>query len=105
MQMMNLKSAILEATQAIDETTTLFYQQKNPEGYQLLDHTLGVLMQAVNLISTNKLETNGIHIDELELNTVLGNAMTAIKQSDTILLSDILKFDLEKILEKYYNRL
>lgn len=95
----------MEAMQAIEETTTLFYQQKNQEGYQLLNHTLTVLIQVVNEIFTIKQENNTIDIDEQKLNLVLGDAMVAIEQKDTILLSDLLNFDLRIILEKLSKQL
>ncbi|MHB8129441.1 MAG: hypothetical protein ACYDEX_10615 [Mobilitalea sp.] len=97
MQMINLKKIILEAIQAIDNTTILFYQQKNQEGYQSLDQTLNVLIQTTSQIINYKSEDNQIQIDEQELNTVLGNAMTAMEQGDMILLSDILIFDLKSM--------
>lgn len=103
--MINLKNAIQDALQAIEQTTTLFYQQKNSEGYQQLNQTLNLLMQAVNMIITSKINGNQINIDEQKLNIVLGRAMTAIEQGDTILLSDILVFELKYMLEGCYNRL
>jgi hypothetical protein len=97
MQMINLKKTILEAIQAIDNTTILFYQQKNQEGYLSMDQTLNVLIQTTTQIINYKSEDNKIHIEEQELNTVLGNAMTAMEQGDMILLSDILVFELKSM--------
>lgn len=100
MQSNDIKKGLLEAIQTIENATTLFYQQKNKEGYQLLNETLNVLMQTVNLIFIYKSEGNQIDIEEQRLNTVLGKAMTAIEQGDTILISDILIFDLKNMFEK-----
>jgi hypothetical protein len=103
--MINLKNTIQDAVQAIEQTTTLFYQQKNSEGYQQLNQTLNSLMQAVDVIITAKVNGNHINIDEQKLNAVLGRAMTAIENEDTILLSDILVFELKCMLEDCYYRL
>jgi len=97
---MNINKDIIEAIEAIEKNTSLFYQQKDKEGYDQFDHTLGILMQTVNQLSVNKSEYNEIHIDEQTLNTILGNAMNAIESGDTILLSDILYFDLKPLLEE-----
>lgn len=94
-----IRDEIKEVIRAIDETTALFYQQKNKEGYQMLDPTLKSIMTVVNMIFTIKTEINQIQIDEQKLNTVLGNAMKAIERGDTILLSDILHFDLRNMLD------
>ncbi|MBH1942471.1 hypothetical protein I5677_16335 [Mobilitalea sibirica] len=89
----------MNSIKEIDDTTTMFYQQKNKEGYQLFNQTLNTLIQTINALNTYKLENNQINIDEQKLNSILVNAMTAMKQDDTVLLSDILVFDLKPILE------
>lgn len=101
--MTELKDAIDKAISTMEQTTALFYQQKNKEGYQLLDSALQDIMQAVSLISKIKTKTNQIQIEEQKLNNTLGNAMKAIEQGDTVLLSDILHFDLRSILIDYCN--
>jgi replicative DNA helicase len=105
MQMMNLKSEIFEVLQSIEHTTTLFYQQKNQEGYQALDRTLNSMIQSIDQIYRYQKENNKIYIEENELNTVLGKAMTAIQQGDMILLSDILIFELEHMLLQCYDNI
>ena len=90
---------INEAIMLIDKTTTLFYQQKNDEGYQLLDKTLNSLMQAVSSVLVQNSYGDQVRIDENKLNTILGNAMAAIETRDMVLLSDILIFDLKGLLK------
>ncbi|NMA73287.1 MAG: hypothetical protein GX963_03820 [Bacteroidales bacterium] len=87
---------IVEAIHEIDNNTKLFYQQKDKEGYTNLENTLALLIQTTNVILENNLD----NIDGQVLNTILINAMDAIKIGDTILLSDILYFDLKPLLER-----
>lgn len=102
---MNLKYSIEEAINAIGQTTTLFYQHKTQEGYEQFNQTLNVLMQAINLILVAKSQGISIDIDEQKLNTVLGNAMAAMEQGDTILISDILIFELKEMFEDCLDKL
>jgi hypothetical protein len=105
MQMMNLKNDIFGVLQSIEHTTTLFYQQKNQDGYQSLDQTLNSLIQSIDRIYRYQKENNKIYIDENILNTVLGKAMTSIEQGDMILLSDILIFELKLMLLQCYEKI
>lgn len=95
-----IKKSVNEALECIEQTTTLFYQQKNKEGYLSLNLTLNTLINTINLILSPELENNEIYIDEQKLNTILANAMKAIELNDTILLSDILIFELKIVLLK-----
>jgi hypothetical protein len=76
----------------------LFYQQKNKEGYESLNETLTILIQTVDLMSKAESENVNLSIDVNQINQFLGNAMRALQQKDTILLSDILTFDIKKSL-------
>lgn len=90
------KRMIIEAIREIDHNSKLFYQQKEKEGYASLENTLALLIQATNVILENNLE----HIDGQVLNTILLNAMNAMNAKDSILLSDILYFELKPLLEQ-----
>ena len=100
MDIISLKNVIMEATKAIEDNTSLFYQQKNKEAYEMLDSTLTLLIGTTNKILDLKNENKEIKIDGHEINIVLENSMKAIEVSDTILLSDILLFDLKPLLEQ-----
>jgi hypothetical protein len=100
-----LKKDIVEVIEKIEQTTGFFYQQKYQEGYQLLDNTLNSLSVLMDQISVYSSENNEIKIEEQRLNSILSEAMKALEQSDTILLSDILKYELEEILEEYMDGL
>lgn len=94
--MISNKIMFLEAISEIEENTLLFYQQKNKEGFTKLDGTLAKLIETISTIQGSNLN----NIDEKKLNEILSNAMNAIAAEDTILLSDILYFDLKPIFEK-----
>ena len=94
------KIMITDAIKSIEENTSLFYQQKNKEAYEMLDNTLELLIETSNGILASQKVKSGLYIDEQELNAILGNAMNAIENGDTILLSDILYFDLKPLLEQ-----
>ena len=100
MQMTSFKEMIIETIQSIEDNTLLFYQQK--ENYEKLESTFTMLIQTVNGILETKSKNNDIYIDEKVLNSILSNAMNAIKLRDTVLLSDILYFDLKPLLEQCY---
>ena len=99
--MVTIKNSIMEAMQQIEQTTTLFYQQKNDEGFQQLEKTLSILMQTVQQLENYKSEGNELPIDTQKLNTILFNALNVMNQKDMIMLSDILIYDLNKALEEY----
>lgn len=94
------KNTILEAIRAIEDNTLLFYQQKNKEAYEKLDNTLNLLIISINNILELKNVEKKLDIDELMINAVLESSMAAIEAGDTILLSDILFFDLKPLLEQ-----
>lgn len=95
--MEELKVVLEEALQSIEQTTDLFYQQKNDEGYQKLDNTLNILTKAVNKIFENKIAGYNLEIEENQIIQVLTEAMKAIEVKDTVLFSDILQFELKEI--------
>lgn len=97
--MENLNKQIEETLNIIEQTTTFFYQQRNQEGYQLMNNMLNTMMQTINTLYTLKAKDNQINIDEETINMILGKAMKAIEQGDLILLSDILVFEFSNILK------
>lgn len=97
--MENLNKQIEETLTIIEQTTTFFYQQRNQEGYQLMNNMLNTMMQTINTLYTLKAKDNQINIDEETINVILGKAMQAIEQGDLILLSDILVFEFSNILK------
>lgn len=95
------QNIINDAIKAIEDNTELFYQQKVKEGYEMLNNTLSLLTQTIDLIKESPIESDSLYIDEQLLNGVLSNAIKALEYGDTILFSDILYFDLIPLFEQY----
>jgi hypothetical protein len=101
--MEKLKDNINKAMRSIDKTATLFYQQKNQEGFQELDITLNTLMETINVVMTYQASQNVKLIDDQILNKVLLEAMKAIEHKDTVLIADILTYEVNEMLMQYLN--
>jgi ElaB/YqjD/DUF883 family membrane-anchored ribosome-binding protein len=97
-----MKEEIIKVLQSIDQTTELFYQQKEQEGYKNLEYTLDILIKTINemLIYKKEKSDNFKDIQENKINEILTEAMNALEQKDTILLSDILNYDLKEALKE-----
>lgn len=88
-----------EIRDLIENTATLFYQQKNELGYSQLSKTLEALVIGLNELITNIKSAEERENKEKKINLVLSEAMKAIEVNDTILLSDILLFDLADLIK------
>lgn len=84
---------------SIEETCTIFYQQKNDEGYQLLDTTIRLLTSVIEELYTLKSKGINIGINENILMIKFSEAMDALQIKDTILLSDILQFEVLELIK------
>lgn len=101
--MNNIDRIIMNTIDSIEETCVSFYQQRNDEGYLLLDNTIKLLMKVIDELYILKSKGIDVGINENELMTKLSEAMNALQIKDTILLSDIMQFevlDLIKIVQK-----
>lgn len=98
MQTNQILNSITETMHVTSLTADLFYQQKNKEGFQKLDATLNILMQTLGEIISYQTVHNQKLIEEQILNAVLSEAMAAIEKRDTILLSDLLIFEINQLL-------
>lgn len=95
-----LAAAIMEARKAVEHTADLFYQQKNSDGYMELNLTITKLMLVVDGLMHRQTMDNERLIVDQTFNSALAKAMEAIEHKDTILLADILTFDIDKELEE-----
>jgi hypothetical protein len=96
-----IEKAILE----IEQVTKLFYEQKQTEGYQQLEMTLVSIAVAIDVIYKLKNEAvlhSDIKIEEIV--PALSEAMKALEQRDSILLADILQYDIKNQLEIFYKQ-
>lgn len=98
--MNGLTGSLEKAILSIDDTTALFYQQKIEEGYKKLESTIILLSETINDIYAYELAGNQIGMEENQLVETLTEAMKAMEEKDTVLLSDILQYDLKEIFEK-----
>lgn len=103
--MLRVRNEIEGIIQSIDDTTLLFYQQKNEDGYAQLDQLLGKIMQGMNDILLLKANGHNIPLQEDQLNQVLFKAMKAMESKDTILLSDILSYEVKVLLNNVLAKL
>ena len=96
--MENIGDKIKEVINGIDKTTDLFYQNKINDGYIQLENMLFTINETVNAISNYKKNIdNNCCFDENKLNTILTEAMNALEVRDSLLLADILQYDLKEM--------
>lgn len=92
--MNNLKETLSTVIVNIEEVTDLFYKQKNNEGYTRLNSVLINMTNTVEQLFAYKLENNNVNIDENKLILTLTDAMHAMEKKDTVLLADILQYEI-----------
>lgn len=95
-----IREKLEEAITSIEQTTDFFYQNKVNEGYTQFEKTLLVLTNTINDIFEYKIQGNEIGIEESHLIEVLTEAMNAMEAKDTLLLSDILNYELKELFEQ-----
>lgn len=91
--MSNLKDWIISVVILFEEAATLFYQQKSQEAYakllQGIDE-LTIIIGKLDEIPVN----DSLNIDKNKLLNTLMEAMHALEDRDTVLIADILQYDL-----------
>ena len=91
--MNQLKDWITSVVIILEETATLFYQQKRQEAYakllQGIDE-LTIIIGKLDEIPAN----DSLNIDKDKLLNTLMEAMHALEDRDTVLIADILQYDL-----------
>ena len=83
----------------INEVTDMLYQQMNTVAFQNLNLLLNEIEKIMSKLSTLKADNPGITYEEEAVNKTLNKAMRALEHADTILLADILKYDLTEHFE------
>jgi hypothetical protein len=90
--MENILTTISGVKEEIGVITDNFYQQKNNTGYQKLIPVIDMLTKIADYL--DELPSTSELIDKKErLQNILQAAMGAMDKRDTILLADILKYD------------
>ncbi|WMJ90227.1 hypothetical protein [Anaerocolumna sp. MB42-C2] len=92
--MEDTEKIIQTAILAIEEVTVLFYQQQENLGYNKLNLTLNKIELALNEIFRLKNDNNEIQIDEQKIIGRLSDAMEALAIKDSVLLADILQYEI-----------
>ena len=97
----SIKEIIKYVIDKIEITTNLFYQQKNQEGFTQLTGIIDSLYTIINRVNELELEGKHVNIDVINMNKILTEAMNALESKDTVLLSDILNYELAEMLVDY----
>jgi len=93
-----------DVIQTIDLNTDLFYQNKINEGYSCLDKTLGKISEAIEEIIKYQ-ASSGQDIQGDKIIKILTEALKALEKKDSLLLADILQYDLKELLVEIRNEL
>lgn len=96
---METTALIDNITTQIEEVSDLFYQHKDHEGYVKLNDTIGFLLELAEQLKQLVAEQTEISLNEQEFLSVLNEALAALEEKDTVLLSDILQYDLTEQLD------
>lgn len=96
--MENIKVVINETLNDIEQVTENFYQQKQSEGYLGLVKIIDSLVRMTDYIS-NIEKTAVIAENNILIMNALQDATEALANKDSVLLADILKYDISDVLE------
>ena len=96
----DLKTILQMTSNSIEKTTAFFYQQNHSDGFLSLEQTLNLLMQSIDAIYAYKSEGKELGVDTEHLMKTLSEAMGALEEKDTILLSDILIYEVKELYDQ-----
>lgn len=102
---MNMKDQIRKVLGGIDGVVGLFYQQQEKEGYKEMQ---GLIEDVANLMDGLYIyakEEEYFNYDQVRLVEALTEAMNALEDKDTILLADILQYELSEQLKLIEQRI
>lgn len=88
-----LKDKINEVIELIQVTTDSFYQQKENNAYNTLNIMLGKLMNVMDEL--NHINED-IDFDENQFNENLRETLKALEDKDTVLVSDLLVYEVKE---------
>lgn len=101
--MEELNKQIMSSIALLENITTLFYQQKDKEGYDNLLTSIDEITNIINKLDKIEAEEGNIYSEEL-LN-VLKEAISALEERDTVQLADILQYELIGQLKEILSKL
>lgn len=100
-----MKELLLKTIEEIERVTDYFYKQHNQTGYSELDQVITDISLTIDKIFKYRSEKQTINFDEQKLIDTLTEAMNAMEGKDTILLADILQYDLLEQFQDIINQL
>jgi len=96
--MEQLKDIIINTKDNIEQVTEMFYQGKNQEGFLKLIDVIDSLTCIVNEIEELDKE-HKLNNETIVLTSLLNEATEALINKDTVLLADILKYDIADVID------
>lgn len=97
--MNNIKEQIENAKNKIEEVTELFYQQKTADAYDQLEIVLTLITQIVDMIYDMDINPDIREENTKVLMGALQETLQAMEDKDSVLVADILKYEVEEKLE------
>ena len=98
--MKNIRELAKELINQIDEMTELLYQNKEKEGYELLNGFIVNMEKLIGEISSYQAQEQKKVVDEEKLLGTVGEAFSAMQENDIVLLADIFSYDIKEQLEQ-----
>lgn len=90
--MNNIDVKIYSLIERIDELSELFYKQKSQEGYLILPDIIEKMLELIQDLIMEKNEIIEKNINELT--GLLKNILKAMEEGDTVLMADILQYEM-----------
>jgi len=97
--MKEIKEQIQQVIIEIDELTNELYKQKISMGYNMLNITLGHVMNILEDVFLYR-KDHEILYDENKMTSNLKLAMDAMENKDSVLLADIMKYEVAEQLQE-----
>lgn len=100
--MESLKTNIVDIINRIEFITDLFYKQKTESAFENLNVILNDLTNIIDTIYSFRNLNDNLDFDTNLFISKLSEALQAMEKGDTILLADILLYDLSEQLKVFY---
>ena len=102
---MNIKDQISKVLEKIDGVVGLFYQQQEKEGYKEMQEMIEDIANLMDGLYNYAKEEEYFNYDQVRLVEGLTEAMNALEDKDTILLADVLQYELAEQLKLIEQRI
>lgn len=94
--MEDINKRINKVIQDIDEITAMFYQQKNNDAYIRLERLISEIAQMIDLLYTLPMDQEIRENNTKLLTETLQETLQAMSAGDTVLVADILKYEVSE---------